>query len=206
ADPVASDPCVRGERAEHDPGRGSTGRRVPGGRHPRGDDHRDDQPRGRVVPGLAGSSARRAARRAARRVFVTEPIVVAKDLEAVLGGRTIWSGVDFEIAPASFTVVLGPNGVGKSTLLKAMLGLQPLSRGTLQVLGGPASAARSRIGYVPQRGAFDESVRIRGRDVVRLGLDGTRWGVPLPGHARRAERARIDEVVRLVEADRYSDR
>ncbi len=137
---------------------------------------------------------------------MTEPVVLAKDLEVNLGGRTIWSGVGFAIAPASFTVVLGPNGVGKSTLLKAILGLQPLSRGSLEVLGGPPGAARSRVGFVPQRGAFDDSVRIRGMDIVRLGLDGTRWGVPIPGRARREERARIDEVVRLVEADHYATR
>ena len=137
---------------------------------------------------------------------MNDPVVVAEDLETVLGGRQIWSGVSFAIAPRSFTVVLGPNGVGKSTLLKAILGLQPLSRGTLRVLGAAAGADRRRIGYVPQRGAFDESVRVRGLDVVRLGLDGTRWGVPLPGRARREGRARIDEVVRLVEAEGYASR
>lgn len=133
-------------------------------------------------------------------------VVEARGISAVLGGRTVWSGVDLKIGAGTFTVVLGPNGVGKSTLLKAILGLQPLATGSLIVLGQPAGQARSRIGYVPQRSAFDSSVRIRGRDVVRLGLDGSRWGVPLPGARARMEKARVEELVRLVEAGDYADR
>jgi zinc/manganese transport system ATP-binding protein len=133
-------------------------------------------------------------------------VVLARDIGVALGGRTIWSAVDFEIASGTFTVVLGPNGVGKSTLLKAILGLQPLSGGSLRVLDAPAGEERRRIGYVPQRGAFDASVRIRGFDIVRLGIDGNRWGVPLPGKQSRGVRSRVEEVVRLVEAEPYAAR
>ena len=48
------------------------------------------------------------------------------------------------------------------------------------MLGRPPGRAGHRIGYLPQRRSFDASLRIRGIDVVRLGLDGDRWGVPLP--------------------------
>ena len=133
-------------------------------------------------------------------------VVEASGISAVLGGRTVWSGVDLQMEAGTFTVVLGPNGVGKSTLLKAILGLQPLATGSLNVLGQAAGQARSRIGYVPQRAAFDASVRIRGRDVVRLGMDGRRWGVPLPGSRSRQERARVEELVQLVEASAFADR
>jgi zinc/manganese transport system ATP-binding protein len=134
------------------------------------------------------------------------PAVVARDIAVTLGSRPIWSGVDFRIEPGTFSVILGPNGAGKSTLLKALLGLVPLSAGALDVLGQPAGERRDGIGYVPQRGTFDRSVRIRGRDVVKLGLDGTRWGLPLPGKRSRAERARVDELIDLVEAGEYADR
>ena len=78
-----------------------------------------------------------------------------------------------------------------------MLGLLPLSAGGRQVLGAPPGAANARIGYLPQRRSFDPATRIRGVDIVRLGLDGDRWGLPLPpalsraiGRAARAGRAR----------------
>ena len=51
--------------------------------------------------------------------------------------------------------MLGPNGVGKSTLVKALLGLVPLSAGTAEVLGAPPGEAGDRIGYLPQRRSFD---------------------------------------------------
>ena len=133
-------------------------------------------------------------------------VVVAHDAAVQLGGRTIWSNVNLELARGTFTVVLGPNGSGKSTLLKAVLGVQPLSSGTLRVLGEPAGKTRRRIGYVPQRSGFDPSVRIRGTDIVQLGLDGDRWGIPLPNPKRAADRARIDHVIRLVDASSYATR
>ena len=108
--------------------------------------------------------------------------------------------------------LLGANGSGKSTLLKALLGALPLTAGRIDVLGRPPGAASSAIGYLPQRRSFDDSTRLRGSDIVRLGLDGDRWGMPLPlawgrpGARRRAARERIDEVIEMVGAGPYADR
>lgn len=135
----------------------------------------------------------------------SSPVVELHDAAVTVGGRRIWSGITGTLAPGEFVAVLGPNGVGKSTLLKVVLGLQPLSAGVARVLGRPAGAANARIGYLPQRRSFDASVRIRGLDVVRLGFDGDRWGVPLPGQSRRAWR-RVRELVELVGATAYADR
>jgi zinc/manganese transport system ATP-binding protein len=93
-----------------------------------------------------------------------------------LRGRTIWSDVSLTVAEADFVAVLGPNGAGKSTLIKAILGLLPLAAGTASVLGRQPGVAKGRIGYLPQRHGFDSGTRIRGVDLVQLGLDGTRWG------------------------------
>jgi zinc/manganese transport system ATP-binding protein len=127
------------------------------------------------------------------------------------GGRTLWSDVDLSIRAGEFVAVLGPNGVGKSTLVKAILGQLTPATGVITVLGNDAGSDNHRIGYLPQRRSFDPSLRIRGVDVVRLGLDGSRWGVPLPGarrwsaRAREAE-ARVHEVVQLVDAQAYAHR
>ena len=96
-----------------------------------------------------------------------------------VGGGVLWSGVDLTVGAGEFVAVLGPNGAGKSTLLKVLLGLLPAT-GQVRVLGQPPGRASRRIGYLPQRRSFDASVRIRGTDLVRLGLDGDRWGLPLP--------------------------
>jgi zinc/manganese transport system ATP-binding protein len=131
---------------------------------------------------------------------------------AVLGGRTIWSGVDLDVAAGEFVAVLGPNGSGKSTLLRVLLGLTP-SSGTVQVLGARPGRRNSRIGYVPQRKAFDPGLRIRGIDIVALGMDGARWGTPLPwltrvvAPKRAADRdRRLDRVIELVGAAEYARR
>jgi zinc/manganese transport system ATP-binding protein len=139
-----------------------------------------------------------------------------------LGGRTIWSNLTASVAAGEFVAVLGPNGVGKSTLLKAILGLQPLASGHIDVLGqrqsgtgrtgtgrtggGRRMGANRDIGYLPQRRTFDASMRIRGVDVVRLGVDGDRWGIWLPGAASKAANRRVDELVDLVGASAYARR
>ena len=108
--------------------------------------------------------------------------------------------------PGEFAAVLGPNGAGKSTLLKAILGLLPLSAGSATVLGGPPGAANAQIGYLPQRRSFDAAARIRGVDIVRLGLDGARWGVPLPGRAGAEAKRRVNEAIAMVGAAPYAER
>jgi zinc/manganese transport system ATP-binding protein len=138
-------------------------------------------------------------------------IIELRDAAVRLGGRPVFSDVDLTVEPGEFIAVLGPNGAGKSTLMRAILGLLPLAAGSVSVLGGAPAQARPRIGYLPQRGGFDRATRLRGVDLVRLGVDGTRWGIPVPlssgaRERRRAERDRIDEVISLVGASRYAQR
>jgi zinc/manganese transport system ATP-binding protein len=122
------------------------------------------------------------------------------------GGRTVWRDVDLDIPEHEFVAVLGPNGVGKSTLLNAILGTIPLTEGEVRVLGRPAGEANADIGYLPQRRSFDPSMRIRGVDIIRLGLDGDRYGLPLPGARSRRDRARVAELVELVGAQAFAHR
>jgi zinc/manganese transport system ATP-binding protein len=126
-----------------------------------------------------------------------------------LGARSVWRDVDVSVPAGAFVAVLGPNGAGKSTLIKAILGTVPLAAGELRVLGDPPGEHSREIGYLPQRRSFDAGLRVRGVDVVRLGLDGDRWGVPGRQWSRTARRiaaTRIDEVIDLVGAGAYAER
>ncbi|MBA2680239.1 MAG: ABC transporter ATP-binding protein [Ktedonobacteraceae bacterium] len=131
------------------------------------------------------------------------------DAEVTLGGRTIWQGVDLSVQPGEFLAILGPNGAGKSTLLKAILGLLPLTHGTISVLGKSARRGNAALGYVPQRRHFDADVRVRGRSIVQLGLDGRNWGLSLPflqRHKTRETQRRVQEAIELVGATSYAHR
>ena len=130
-----------------------------------------------------------------------------RDAAVRVGDRLLWHDVDLEVPAGQFVAILGPNGVGKSTLVKAALGLVPLASGEVTVLGEPAGNANREVGYLPQRRSFDPSVRVRGIDVVRLGLDGDRWGFPLPWGSRAKEaRRRVAHAIELVGAQSYAAR
>jgi zinc/manganese transport system ATP-binding protein len=139
----------------------------------------------------------------------TPPAVELAGATVRRGGRVVWSDVDLQVDEGEFVAILGPNGSGKSTLLNVLLGLLGLQRGSVTVLGGPPGRGNERIGYLPQRRVFDARTRVRGVDIVRLGLDGRRWGVPLPLAARfsaraRAERERVGEAIERVGAGAYA--
>ena len=118
------------------------------------------------------------------------------------GDRELWGGLDLDIAPGEFLAVLGPNGSGKTSLVKVLLGLQRLSSGTVQVCGRTPRRGSTHVGYVPQQRSFDRDVALRGRDLVRLGLDGHRWGTGLPS---RTARQRVERAIAAVGATGYAD-
>jgi zinc/manganese transport system ATP-binding protein len=141
------------------------------------------------------------------------PTVVAAGVGARAGGRLLFEGLDATVGAGQLVAVLGPNGAGKSTFLRMLLGLHPVAAGSLTVLGERPGRRNHDIGYLPQRRSFDSSVRIRGFDLVRLGLDGHRWGTPLPLVRRLFDRARfdqeqrhLDDVVARVGATAYAQR
>lgn len=119
------------------------------------------------------------------------------------GERRLWHGLDLAIERGEFVCVLGPNGAGKSSLLKVLLGLQPLTEGTVEIEGAAARRGSSRIGYIPQQRAIDRDLPIRGRDLVQLGVDGHRWGLPFVSQQARQQ---VDDAIRAVGAERYADK
>jgi zinc/manganese transport system ATP-binding protein len=128
------------------------------------------------------------------------PAVSLRDATLGFGDRTLWSGLNLDIEPGEFVVVLGPNGSGKTSLLRVLLGLVSLSSGTARIVGEPPGRGNRRIGYIPQQRAIDAP--LRGRDLVGLGLDGHRWGT---GVSRIGERRRrVDKALADVGATAFA--
>jgi zinc/manganese transport system ATP-binding protein len=119
-----------------------------------------------------------------------------------LSGRDVLRDVSFAIRPGELTGLIGSNGSGKTTLFRAILGLQAMSAGCVLIDGRPRSWRNSLIGYVPQKFLLDPDMPLRARDLVGLGLDAHRLGIPLPSRARRA---RVDEMLRAVDAGAFAD-
>lgn len=119
------------------------------------------------------------------------------------GERSLWRDLTLQVSAGEFLAVLGPNGSGKTSLLKVLLGLQRLSSGAVEVGGRTPRRGSSLVGYIPQQRSFDRDLPLRGRDLVRLGLDGHRWGIAL---AHSGARAAVAEAIEAVGASRYADR
>ena len=129
-------------------------------------------------------------------------LVDFRNATLTIGGRTLGSGLDLTIERGEFVAILGPNGAGKTTLLKALLGLTRLSGGSVTVVGKQPSRGRSDVGYVPQQKIFDAELGLRGRDLVALGADGHRFGVPW---TKREVRQAADRLIAAVGAQAYAD-
>ncbi len=99
------------------------------------------------------------------------------------------------IESGDFLGIIGPNGGGKTTLLKILLGLLEPREGTVRVFGKPPAEVRQRIGYVPQHAAIDPSVPATALDVVLMGrLRLSSWGATFG----RAHVAAAEDALRLT--------
>ena len=129
-------------------------------------------------------------------------VLGVEEVSVSLGGRQILTDVSFTIGAGQFTGLIGPNGAGKTTLLRVILGLQRPSSGTVAVLGQPRSRRNSAIGYVPQKVLLDSDLPMRAKDLVALGIDGNRFGIPLPSKSRSEA---VRDMLHAVDADRFAD-
>ncbi|HNX10139.1 MAG TPA: metal ABC transporter ATP-binding protein [Methanothrix sp.] len=98
-----------------------------------------------------------------------EKIVSIKGLWVHRGEHAVLENINLELTAGDFLGLIGPNGGGKSTLLKVMLGLIRPSRGEITIFGLSPVAARSRVGYMPQKTVFDASFPVKVKDVVLMG-------------------------------------
>jgi zinc/manganese transport system ATP-binding protein len=129
----------------------------------------------------------------------SDEILAVDGISVVLSGREILHDVTFHINAGEFTGLIGSNGAGKTTLIRVILGLITPSAGTVHLAGG---SRQPLIGYVPQRITLDPDMPLRARDLVGLGIDGQRFGLPWPSAARRKQ---VDEMLEAVDAMRFAE-
>src|SRR5438067_5972993 len=128
--------------------------------------------------------------------------LVLRDVTVAYNRKVVLSGVSADINRGQVVGVIGPNGGGKSTLLKAILGILPLVRGSISIFGRPASKMRAHMACVPQREVVDWDFPVTVRDVVMMGRY-TRGHWPhSPG---RRDREVVEEVLERVDMAAYRD-
>lgn len=129
-------------------------------------------------------------------------LLSVEGISVSLSGRQILENVSFGLRAGEFTGLIGSNGSGKTTLLRVILGLQRASTGQVLVLGAPRSGRNRSIGYVPQKVLLDPDMPLRARDLVALGIDGHRFGFPVPSKQRRDA---VDAMLHAVDAERFAE-
>jgi zinc/manganese transport system ATP-binding protein len=129
-------------------------------------------------------------------------VVRVDELALRFGERTLFEDLSFELERGELLAVLGPNGTGKTSLIRILLGLLEPSAGSVEIDGCPPRERCHRIGYVPQQRVFDRDLALPARDLVRLGLDGHRWGF---GRFDPEDRMRVAAALTEVGATAYAD-
>jgi manganese/zinc/iron transport system ATP- binding protein len=125
-----------------------------------------------------------------------EDCLVIRDLTVAYGRKVVLKDVQADIKRGQVIGVIGPNGGGKSTLLKAILGIAPVVSGTVTLFGRTATKVKSRFAYVPQREAVDWDFPVTVRDVVMMGRYPRTGWLRRPG---KSDRGVVDGMLERVE-------
>jgi zinc transport system ATP-binding protein len=134
-----------------------------------------------------------------------EPVIVMHDVSFAYDGEAVVSRVYFKIFPGDLVSLIGPNGGGKTTLFRLILGLVRPNRGEVRVFGQPPEKGRTRVGYVPQAMSFDFKFPVTVLDVVLMGRLG-RADRPRLGPYGREDREGALQALAEVELDPQADR
>jgi zinc/manganese transport system ATP-binding protein len=133
---------------------------------------------------------------------IDEPVLSLRSATLAFGDRQLWNNLNLDVRPGEFLAVLGPNGTGKTSLLKTILGQQQLSAGSISLLGKPVRRGSRDIGYIPQQKLLEQGTPLRARDLVAFGANGHHWGLPV---SSRSVRRKVDQVLEAVGATEYAD-
>jgi zinc transport system ATP-binding protein len=129
-------------------------------------------------------------------------VVTIRDIWVHYDGVPVLEDINLSVEQGDFLGIIGPNGGGKTTLLKVILGLVSPSRGSISVLGQAPSKSRRHIGYVPQHNLFDRNFPISVRDTVLIGCNGTRG---LGKRYSQEDRERTQDALKTVGMLSYQD-
>ncbi len=133
-----------------------------------------------------------------------DPVVTMENVTFSYNGEPVLEGVNLSVERGDFVSIVGPNGGGKTTLVKLVLGLLEPLRGKIRLFGCPPASARHRVGYMPQHSQLDMMFPVNVTDVVSMGFLG-KGG--LFAFQRRVERdARVDDVLRKLDIADLRDR
>ncbi|HPQ42660.1 MAG TPA: ABC transporter ATP-binding protein [Syntrophales bacterium] len=122
-------------------------------------------------------------------------VVEIRNMSFSYNGHPVLERVNFDVRQGDFIAVIGPNGGGKTTLLKLILGLLSPDQGYIRVLGLPASKASHFIGYVPQEINGNRSFPITALDVVLMGM--LKPAVRLKGRSGRDRSEALDALEKM---------
>jgi zinc transport system ATP-binding protein len=134
---------------------------------------------------------------------MAEAAIEMNEVCVTLGQRPVLAAVNLTVARGEYVALIGPNGGGKTTLLRVILGLVRPQRGTVRVLGAAPEEARGRVGYVPQHARFDLDFPIRVADVVHMGCLRDR---PRPSWRTSDARRRVIEILAQLEIGDLAER
>lgn len=132
------------------------------------------------------------------------PIISVKDLWFFYQNSAILRDVSFEVFKGEFIGVIGPNGGGKTTLLKLLMGFLKPSRGTIDVFGTPPKVDPGytpRLAYVPQTIRYDREFPISVEEVV---LSGLLSKLPWYGRFSSEDKSKAKKVLRKVGLEKMS--
>jgi zinc/manganese transport system ATP-binding protein len=124
------------------------------------------------------------------------PVLSITDAKLQLDGRVLWEHLNLEVKPNEFIAILGANGSGKSSLLRAILGQLPLSAGSIELNSKKIRRGSRRIGYVPQSRQPETTMPIRGKDLLWLGLNGHRFGF---WAQNKTAKAQFDHIIEAID-------
>jgi len=130
---------------------------------------------------------------------MNEPAIDIKHVTVGYNADTVIEDITFKIDEGDFYGIIGPNGGGKSTLLKAILGLIPTRSGSIRIFGSSPKDARGFIGYVPQYAEFDKRFPISVWDVVLMGRRSVRGLYPFYSNEDKQQARRALKKVQMLD-------
>jgi zinc transport system ATP-binding protein len=136
---------------------------------------------------------------------MSSPVIVVENLSFSYNSGATLENVSFSVKEKEFLALIGPNGGGKTTLVKLLLGLLKPDTGSIRIYGSPPEKAAHRIGYVPQDVAMNKAFPISVLDVVLMGRLRFHGRRRLSRSDKQAARRALEEMEMLPFQNRRID-